>query len=253
MTIRRLDDTKWKRIHAFLKLTPHIYNRNEQKTRKFVEAIYWIMRTGAQWRDLPTEFGKWNSVYNRFADWDDKGIWQNMLEHFVDDPDMEWLLLDSTVVRAHPCAAGAPKKKGGQTVQGLGRSRGGFSTKIHITVDALGNPIRLILTGGQTSDSTQAIPLLEGFEFDGVIADRGYDADKILEFIEENEANTVIPSTKNRIVQRDTDWYTYKDRNLVERFINKIKHYRRIFTRYEKFASRYMAFLSFAATLIWLK
>ncbi|MFO7681396.1 MAG: transposase, partial [Chloroflexota bacterium] len=85
------------------------------------------------------------------------------------------------------------------------------------------------------------------------MADRGYDADMILKFIAENEAAIIIPSKKNRIVQRDTDWYTYKDRNLVERFINKIKQYRRIFTRYEKYASRYMAFLSFAAALIWLK
>ncbi len=187
-----------------MKLTTGNYVGNEQKTRLFVEAIYWVMRTGAQWRDLATEWGKWNSVYNRYADWADKEVWQHMLHHFADDPDMEWLLLDSTVVRAHPCAAGAPQKNGGQAAQGLGRSRGGFSTKIHVTVDALGNPLRLILTGGQTSDATQAIPLLAGFDFAGVIADRGYDADKILAFIAENDAHIVIPAKKNRIVQRDT-------------------------------------------------
>lgn len=253
MTTRRLDDTKWNKIYSFLRLTPGIYTGNEQKTRLFVEAIYWLMRTGVQWRDLPPSFGKWNSVYNRYADWEEKEVWQAMLSYFADDPDMEWLLLDSTVVRAHPAAAGAPQEKGGQAAQSLGRSRGGFSTKIHVTVDALGNPIRLILTGGQVGDATQAIPLLEGFDFEGVIADRAYDTDEILAFIEENEANLVIPAKKNRIIQRDTDWYTYKERNLVECFINKIKQYRRIFTRYEKYASRYMAFLCFAATLIWLK
>lgn len=239
-------------MYAFLKLTPHIYVGNELKTRIFVEGVYWVMRTGAQWRDLPAEFGKWNSVYNRFADWGDKQIWQKMRQHVVDEPDMEWLLLDSTVVRAHPCAAGAPQKQGGQTAQALGRSRGGFSTKVHVTVDALGNPLRLLLTGGQVNDSTQALALLEGFDFEGVIADRAYDTDEILAFIEGNKATVVIPAKKNRIVQRDTDWYTYKERNLVECFINKIKHYRRIFTRFEKYASRYLAFLSLASVLIWL-
>ena len=253
MTTRRLDDTRWSKIYSFLRLTPGIYIGNEQKTRLFIEAVYWIMRTGAPWRDLPSEFGKWNSVFNRYADWTDQGVWQKMMGHFSDDPDMEWLLLDSTIVRAHPCAAGAPKKNGGQAKQALGRSRGGFSTKIHVNTDALGNALRLLLTGGQASDSPQAIPLLQGFDFDAVIADRGYDADETLEFIAAENANAVIPPKKNRIVQRDTDWYTYKERNLVERFINKIKQYRRIFTRYEKYASRYMAFLCFAATLIWLK
>jgi transposase len=240
-------------MYSYLRLTPQIYTRNEQKTRMFVEAVYWVMRTGTPWRDLPSEFGKWNSVFNRYADWSDKGVWQKMVVHFSDDPDMEWLLLDSTIVRAHPCAAGAPKKNGGQEEQALGRSRGGFGTKIHVNTDALGNPLRLLLTGGQASDSPQAIPLLAGFEFDEVIADRAYDADETLAFIAAKNANAVIPPKKNRLVPRDTDWYTYKERNLVERFINKIKQYRRIFTRYEKYASRYMAFLCFAATLIWLK
>lgn len=253
MTTRKLNDRKWTKIYSFLRLTPHIYTRNEQKTRTFVEGVYWIMRTGAPWRDLPARFGKWNSVFNRYADWTDKEVWQKMFTHFSDDPDMEWMMLDSTIVRAHPCAAGAPQKKGGQAKQSLGRSRGGFGTKIHVNVDGHGNPVRLILTEGQASDSPQAIPLLDGFEYDEVLADRGYDTDALLEFIAEKDATAVIPPKKNRIDQRQTDWYTYKERNLVERFINKIKQYRRIFTRYEKYASRYMAFLNLAAVLIWLK
>ncbi len=139
------------------------------------------------------------------------------------------MFLDSTTVRAYPCAAGAPQKNGGQTAQSLGRSRGGFGTKNHVNTDALGNPVRFILTGGQASDSPQAIPLLQGFEFDEVLADRGYDADETRDYIAENGAKAVIPPGKNRIDQRDVDWYTYKERNLVERFINKIKQHRRIF------------------------
>jgi len=252
-TNRTIADPKWVKIYQFLSITPGIYTNNEARCRLFIEAVFWIMRTGAQWRDLPEQYGKWNSVYQQFSRWDKKGIWSAMHEYFIEDPDMEWLLLDSTIVRAHPCAAGALKKNGGQDEQALGRSRGGFSTKVHVSVDAHGNPLRLLLTGGQAHDAPMAIKLLEGFDFEGVMADRGYDSDQILEFIANMEATAVIPSKKNRVTQRETDWYLYKDRHLVECFINKIKQFRRIFSRYEKYASRYLAFLSFACALIWIK
>lgn len=253
MTRHRLDGITWQKLYAYLKTQRCIYTGNEAKTRTFVEGVHWIMRTGAAWRDLPDELGEWNTVFKRFGRWSDKGVWQGAHEHFIEDPDMEWLLLDSTVVRAHPCAAGAPKVNGEQTEQSLGRSVGGFSTKIHVTVDGLGNPLRLLLTGGQKGDATQAIALLEGFDFEAVLADRGYDADKILEFVAKAHADAIIPAKKNRLVQRETDWHTYKTRHLVECFINKIKQYRRIFSRFDKYASRYMAFLSFASALIWLR
>ena len=253
MIRHRLDDTTWDKIYIFLKTTPGIYVGNEGKCRTFVDAVHWIMRTGAQWRDLPGEFGKWNTIFKHFARWSDKGIWSNLHEHFIEEPDMEWLLIDSTVTRAHPCAAGAPKKNGGQAEQALGKSVGGFSTKIHATVDALGNPLRLLLTGGQRGDATQAIPLLEGFDFSYVLADRAYDTNDILDFIAQNDAEAIIPAKKNRVIQREIDWHTYKERHLVECFMNKIKQYRRIFSRFEKYASRYMSFLSFASALIWLR
>jgi len=189
----------------------------------------------------------------RFARWSDEGIWDELHEHVIDEPDMEWLLIDSTVVCAHPSAAGAPKENGGQEEQALGKRVGGFSTKIHVTVDGLGNPLRLLLTGGHRSDAPHVLALLEGFDFEAMLADRGYDSDKILEFVAQNGAEAVIPAKKNRLVQRDTDWHIYKVRHLVECFMNKIKHYRRIFSRFEKYASRYKAFLSFASALIWLR
>jgi len=253
MIRHRLADKIWNKLYPCLQTITGIYTGNETKTRRFVDAVHWVMRTGAPWEDLPTQLGKGNSVFKRFARWSDKNVWGQLHELFIEDPDMEWLLLDSTVVRAHPCAAGAPQAQGGQAEQALGKSVGGFSTKIHVTVDALGNPLRLLLTGGQRADSTQAIALLQGFDFDAVLADRGYDTDKILDFIAQNGAEAIIPAKKNRLIQRDTDWHTYKVRHLVECFINKIKHYRRIFSRFEKFASRFMSFLSFASALIWLR
>lgn len=176
MTPVRLTDEQWTKLRTFLQRAPHAYiGRDEAACRRFVEAVLWIDRSGAQWRFLPVEYGAWNTVYKRFARWCDQGVWARMLDQFATDPDMEHGILDSTIVRAHPCAAGA-EKNASAAEHALGRSRGGFSTKIHVVVDGLGNPLRILLTPGQTHDSTQAAALLDGLQFERVIADRGYAA-----------------------------------------------------------------------------
>ena len=148
---------------------------------------------------------------------------------------------------------GRVQKRGRQREQSPGRSRGGFSSKIHLLVDALGFPLRFILTGGERHDITQAESLLAPFHFDAVIADKGYDSDPLRALLAAQQVEVVIPSRRNRKRQRDYDRLRYKERNIVERFINRIKWYRRIFTRYDKLARRYMAFLHLAATMIWLR
>jgi len=147
----------------------------------------------------------------------------------------------------------AEKKHGDQDQQALGRSRGGFSTKIHIAVDALGNPLRLILTAGQESDVAQGAPLIKEFAAQAVIADKGYDADELVKTIIEQQAQAVIPPRSNRKEQREYDRHLYRERHLVECFINKIKHYRRVFSRFEKLSKNYLGFLSFVSALIWLR
>jgi transposase len=144
-------------------------------------------------------------------------------------------------------------KKRGQAAQALGRSRGGFSTKIHAKVEALGNPLAFLLTPGQQHDITQAELLLNESECDFVIADTSYDAQAFRTLIESKGAIAVIPSRKNRKQPFDYDRHLYKERHLIECFFNKIKHFRRIFSRFDKLDSRFLGFLSFAATLIWLR
>ena len=134
----------------------------------------------------------------------------------------------------------------------MGRSRGGVGTKLHIAVDGLGNPVEFILTGGQEADISQGKALIEGHDAEAVIGDKGYDGDGLVEAIEAGGASAVIPPRKNRIFKREYDKYTYKERNLVERFINRIKQYRRVATRYEKTACNFMGFVHVAAIMVLL-
>ncbi len=135
----------------------------------------------------------------------------------------------------------------------MGRSRGGFSSKIHVLVDGLGNPLRFTLTGGERNDITQAEALLEGFEYERLIADKGYDADALVEFIIEHEAEPVIPPRQRRKQARDYDPWLYRERHLIECFMNKIKHFRHVFSRFDKLADRFQGFLHFVGALIWLR
>lgn len=95
------------------------------------------MRTGAQWRELPAYYGKWRSVHKRFEHWSHKGLWNHILAHFTKDYDGESIMIDSTIIRAHPCAAGYEKNQ--HTRECLGRSKGGFTTKIHTGTSVLSN------------------------------------------------------------------------------------------------------------------
>ena len=138
--------------------------------------------------------------------------------------------------------------------QALGRSRGGFSTKIHATCDSHGNPLRFILTPGQVSDHTQAHALIEDFQTGGaVLADKGYDSHTLVDTITQAGVECVIPPRKNRKEQRKYDPHLYKERNQVERLFNKLKNFRRVATRYDKLDVAFLSFIQLAAIYLWLK
>ena len=134
----------------------------------------------------------------------------------------------------------------------MGRSRGGFGTKLHIAVDGLGNPVEFILTGGQEADISQGEALIADYKAEAVIADKAYDSDDYVATIEVSGAAAVIPPKKNRIFKREYDKHLYKERNLAERFINRIKQHRRVATRYEKTARNFLGFVRVAAIMVLL-
>jgi transposase len=131
--------------------------------------------------------------------------------------------------------------------------RGGLTTKIHVIVDVLGNPLTLSLTGGQIHDITQAEALLALIEPAALLADKGYDADHFVDRLTARAIKVVIPPKSNRTVKRDCDFALYCERNLVERFFCIIKHFRAIATRYEKTARNFLAGLHLVCALACLK
>ncbi len=106
---------QFERVYALLQYERKIHTKRREAVRQFLEAVFWLRRSGAQWRFLPAHYGAWNSVYKRFARWDDLGVWTRLLERVADDPDLQSVMIDATVVRAHACAAGAPKKTAART------------------------------------------------------------------------------------------------------------------------------------------
>ena len=152
----------------------------------------------------------------------------------------------------YPCSPTWRPKKTAQATEAVGKSSGGLTTKIHAATDALGNPVRFILTAGQASEFGQANALIEGFSADFVLADKGYDSNEFLLQIRASGAEPVIPPKHNRIEQREYDKELYKERNLVERLFQKLKSFRRVATRYERLLRNYMGMLELAAIMIWL-
>jgi transposase len=147
-------------------------------------------------------------------------------------------------------APGRPKK---DEDQAIGRSRGGLSTKIHALVDALGNPLALLLTPGQTHDLVGADALLPQMAADLLIADRAFDADKrVLQPLAAAGKSAVIPPRPNRVAPRQFDQELYKARHLIENFFCKLKQFRTISTRYDKTARNFLAAVHLAAATIWL-
>ena len=242
-----LRDDQWDRIKDFLPGREGHVGGNAADNRLFVEAVLYRYRTGF-WRDLPARFGDWKIVHQRFSRWVKSGVFERIFKPSASDHDNEYMMIDATIVRAHQHSAGA-RKNGPQAI---GLLRGGLTTKIHALVDALGNPVELMLTPGQAHDLACAEPLINNADPDALIGDKAYDADPFVGTLTQRGITPVIPPKANRKTPRECDFALYCERNLVERFFNQIKHFRAIATRYDKLARNFLAGVQLAATMILL-
>ena len=159
-------------------------------------------------------------------------------------------MIDTSIVRVHQHGACITRNRR----QSMGRSRGGLTSKIHAVVDTNGLPMRLALTAGEAHDNRLAGKLLSRLKSGTMLlADRGYDADWIRALVRKHGAWANIPPKRNRTEALCFSPYLYRARNLVERFFNKIKHCRRVATRYDKLAANYLAFVQLASIRLWLR
>ena len=243
-----LTDELWSRLELIM-LNSGIYDK--RKLRLTVEGILYRLRTGCPWRDLPSFFGNWNSIYKRFNDWSQLEKFSTIFKSLSIDPDSEWYFIDGSIVKAHQHSTGA--RKGFKSA--IGKSVAGNTSKIHMVVDSFGFPIDFIITGGQVHDSQLAPELIERLPVsDYVVADRGYDCEYLRWLIRDRGSIPVIPRKKNsKVGNDDIDWELYKERHLVENIFARLKHFRAIATRFDKLKKNFEGLLSLACAYIWLK
>ncbi|MGW7440752.1 IS5 family transposase [Streptomyces sp. NPDC054849] len=304
-----LSDAEWERLRPFLPVSNGRCGRWRDH-RQVIDGILHRVRTGVQWRDLPERFGPWKTVYERHRLWSADGTWERLLQRVQAAADaageIDWdISVDSTSVRAHQHAAGArtdsppapgsrgagrdgtpgrdavaesrrPPGGGGAGGEGLGRSRGGFTSKLHLSADGRCRPLSLIVTPGQRADCTQFKPVLEKIRVprsglgrprkkpDSLAADRAYSNGPIRQYLRRRGIRHTIPEKTDSQAARlrkgtgggrplGFDEARYKKRNTVERAINLLKQYRAVATRYDKRGYVFLGTATAAALAIWLR
>ncbi len=247
MTRLMLTDELWSKLRAIMQ-QQGIYDK--PNLRMMVEGMLYRMRVGCPWRDLPSVFGFWNSVYKKFNRWSSKDKLVSIFKALIQDPDLEWEFIDGSIVKAHQHSAGAT----GKDEQAIGKSVAGNTTKIHMAVDACGLPIEFELTGGEVHDCKVAPEFIEKLPVsEYIIADKGYDSEELRQLIRGRLSIPVIPRKSNSTTGNDDiDWTLYKYRHLVENVFARLKHFRSIATRYDKLKRNYASMLALACGYLWL-
>ncbi|WP_420708765.1 IS5 family transposase [Streptomyces sp. FXJ7.023] len=303
-----LTDAEWERRRPSLPVSNQRCGRWRDH-RQVIDGILHRVRTGVQWRDLPERLGPWKTVYERHRLWSADGTWERLLQQVQAEADaagqIDWgISVDSTIVRAHQHAAGAhrtaagsrlkrgrggrtpernavaeprrPPGGGGAGGEGLGRSRGGFTTKLHLSADGRCRPLSLIVTPGQRADCTQFTPVLEKIRVprtgpvrprkkpDSLAADKAYSNGPCREYLRRRGIRHTIPEKTDSQAARlckgprggrppGFDEERYKKRNTVERAINRLKHARAVATRYDKRGYVFLGTATAATLVIWLR
>ena len=166
---------------VWLLLAPHLPGRAGQwggiarDNRLFINAVFWILRTGAPWRDLPPDYGDWKNTHRRFCRWRDKEVWSTLLAQLITDPDFEWLMIGC---HSHQGSSACGRGAGRQSSDG--RHKRGLNSKLHLAVDAHGMPVRLLLTNGTAADCSLAAALIKDLKAEHLLTDRGTTAMPLL-------------------------------------------------------------------------
>lgn len=267
-----LSDEQWARITPLL---PHRTHRQAghpfNEPRPLLNGILWILHTGAPWRDLPERYGPWETVFKLFNRWRAQGIWVRLVPSLLDELDDRGQIdhdlwcIDGSVIRASRAAAGAteegdpPRQLGGSKRaqmeepldHALGRSRGGFGTKVHLLCDSHGFIVGIHLTAGQVNESTAFEATMARRLFHQrpgqrlwplrIAGDKGYSYPRIRQWCRRRQVGAVIPTRSNQPRDEQFDKESYRQRCIVEQVVGWYKEYRSLSTRYEKLAVNYVA------------
>ncbi|MGD3107743.1 IS5 family transposase [Streptomyces sp. YGL11-2] len=282
----------------WVRLKPHLPKSGQrggrwESHRRVINGILFRQRTGVPWRDLPARFGKWKTVYERHRRWSADGTWDKIFAAVLADADAEgridWSMVsvDSTTCRAHQHAAGArtrlPRVPGKRCTprqhrpdEGLGRSRGGLTCKIHLAGEGGRRPLALLITPGQWGDAPQLIPVMERIRVgrfgggrprtqpDHLGGDKAYSSRRNRRYLRRRQIKHTIPEPGNQRANRKRrgsrggrptgfDKTIYKRRNEVERTINALKGFRAVATRFDKRAYIFHGAVTVAGIRLWLR
>ena len=214
--------------------------------------MWWILRTGAPWNQLPERFGKWNSVYRQHLRWSKEGLWPDLLAMVANaEADESEISIDATHLKAHQDACRHPVPA---EIRGLGKTKGGRNSKLNAVVDAHGRLIRMKLVPGNDHEVTSAAEVL-GTQLEGslVHGDKGYQSEELAVHIYDAGGIPNIPSREGTKDPLPYHKELGKIRRLVENFFARLKRSRRVATRYEKLAETYMAFVTLVAIDDWVR
>lgn len=213
---------------------------------RVLTAILFVLSEGCTWRAIDQPDANWNSVYQYYRRWCRDGLWQKIWATLAPQREAKTVFLDSTHIKVHRCGL---NPRGGPQSQAIGKTKGGWNTKLHAVVDGRGAPRALALSPGNEADVSHATEVLEKVAATMVVADKGYDSDELRIWLYERAVTPCIPPKSNRIDPLPYRRTSYRKRHLVENFFAAIKTFRRVATRYDKLAETFFGWVILAVVI----